>query len=449
MKFRIALMFLLYVMPFISEANENECGVYAMKQALSICGVPTNYRDLKTKLQVSDSRGASFMQINNVAHDLSVKTNPIRITPEDLLRLQKPAIAFVRKNHFVTIAISDPKERSLFILDQNRRPEWLSLSEFEKIWNGEVITFEPSEPAEGPSLWVPSYSVDFGTFYGVTAEKRTMTVLNVGDKPLVLEKAKFSCNCAKVKFSPEKIEPHGYGTIDFIFDTSFKQNGEFSVRMYLTTNEGRDKPWWFQLKGGVFRQAILLPSYFTLGDVMPDEKEREFTSYMTLGSDYTGSIRARENESGLKWVSGNRLPGKDNVFEVKTRLDMSKVKPDEYGRFFSNILIETDHKQYQYLELGVIGNKLQELESMPRSLFLPACTPGKKVKKQIKIINRSLNDPVISFSNNENLRATLKDDLLQVEITPPTKEGLFIEDIDISAGTSSLKVPVKGIVNSK
>ncbi|MGB0934161.1 MAG: DUF1573 domain-containing protein [Lishizhenia sp.] len=77
---------------------------------------------------------------------------------------------------------------------------------------------------------------DFGTVLPETEASYTFTVINTGDKPLVIEDAKASCGCTVPKKPEAPIAPGEEGELEVTFKSKPGQTGVISKTVTITAN---------------------------------------------------------------------------------------------------------------------------------------------------------------------------------------------------------------------
>jgi predicted double-glycine peptidase len=126
----------------ILQSHSNDCGPASLKMVLAAHGIHPLITDLAANFELN-AKGTSMMHLRMVSTQWGVPARSWHIRPKDLPRLPLPAIAFVKKDHFVVIRrfvapevleVDDPALGKL---------HWPARS-FQKIWSGEMLVFDPA-----------------------------------------------------------------------------------------------------------------------------------------------------------------------------------------------------------------------------------------------------------------------------------------------------------------
>jgi Protein of unknown function (DUF1573) len=93
----------------------------------------------------------------------------------------------------------------------------------------------PVDPATLTKIEILEPTIDFGTIPQGESAKATYRVKNVGDKPLIITKAKGSCGCTVPEWPKEAIAPGDIAEIKVVFNSKGKK-GKQNKRITITAN---------------------------------------------------------------------------------------------------------------------------------------------------------------------------------------------------------------------
>lgn len=124
------------------------------------------------------------------------------------------------------------------------------------------ISFDESEHDLGDILWKKPVTV-------------TYTLMNAGDKPLVITNVDASCGCLNLVWTKEPVQPKESGTVSATFDA--KMLGHFRKSIGIYSNAS-DKPVYLSLKGVVRSEITDYSKEYPIqvGSVYMDKNHIEF-----------------------------------------------------------------------------------------------------------------------------------------------------------------------------
>jgi hypothetical protein len=424
-------------------AGEQDCGAYALRHALSLVGKDAVLDDLRKELLITPEAGTSLLQIKTVAQARLCSTQALRLTPTQALTAKAPWIAFVRKNHFVTIAAADSQQRRLLILDEGREPVWQDIKAFSAEWNGEALLISAPVLPKQPRLWIHSDTITLGKLRGTTEEHRYWTILNTGARDLQLSEHRFTCSCASLTFDKKIIPPGGYAIADLKIDTAAKPNGPFQLGLAIKTNEGEDSWRRLTLEGMVQRDALIYPSYFSVGDVPPDKPIIHLTSKLFLGRTYQGPVPTFiDTKSALRGASIQQVDNEPGAYDLTFSLDTTNIPVNTDGRFFQDAYIRCGDLPYPAIQIGATGTLLPLLTVHPPRVFIAAYSPGIKVERSVRLVRRTSALLNISVDKPESVQVTVDGDSMKVVLTLPDQTVPFQGKIHIKIDDTPFEIPV-------
>jgi ABC-type bacteriocin/lantibiotic exporter with double-glycine peptidase domain len=126
----------------VLQLHDNDCGPAALKMILADRGIERRLSDLASDLRLTP-RGTSMLNLRLESTKLGVPAKSWMVQPKELPRVPLPAIAFIKKHHFVVIRkfiapkvleVDDPALGRL---------HW-PLGAFQRVWSGETLVFDPA-----------------------------------------------------------------------------------------------------------------------------------------------------------------------------------------------------------------------------------------------------------------------------------------------------------------
>jgi len=132
------------------QSHTNDCGPAALKMILSAHGIECSLSDIASGLRLTP-KGTSLLDLRLTSAKLGLPAKSWAVQPEDLYEVPLPAIAFIKKNHFVVIRKFVTPE--ILEVDDPAlgKVQWPS-RKFRRVWSGEVLVFDP--------IWTPGSQLE-------------------------------------------------------------------------------------------------------------------------------------------------------------------------------------------------------------------------------------------------------------------------------------------------
>ncbi len=123
----------------ILQRGTNDCGAAALCMILEHHGISSNVGQLIQDLQTTTD-GTTLLELKRAAERRGLPSVGWRISGRDLPEIPLPAIAFLRKGHFVVLDRVEP-DGSVIVRDPARGTLWMTSDSFRAAWKGEVLLF--------------------------------------------------------------------------------------------------------------------------------------------------------------------------------------------------------------------------------------------------------------------------------------------------------------------
>ncbi len=125
----------------------NDCGPAALAMVLRRFGLSPSLDEI-SRLAGLGQRGVSMATLLRVARLYGIEGQALLLKSEDLRRLNGPAIAFLKRGHFVVV--DRPQGDRLTLLDPSLGRLRISKRRFRRLWNGEALVFPRSPHSPKP-----------------------------------------------------------------------------------------------------------------------------------------------------------------------------------------------------------------------------------------------------------------------------------------------------------
>lgn len=287
---------------------ERECGAISMYFAALRCGVPIQYRELKSQLPPGPN-GVSFNQIAEIAKRHGFKTVLHRVSFEELRSSQAVAILWVDTNHFVVADSreSDPdRPGQIRIYDAYGPTEWYSEKKLAKRWTGETLFLYPSYENEqaGPYARFDEMMIDAGWVDSTEMTEFVFRFQNTGDSPLDLRIQGASCGCASAEGGVNDLPPGEWGEVKAKLDLIGKR-GPVRSFILVATNDPNNPHFKLSIAASVFRSFNITHRHIDLGEISRGQ-EKSLVSYILDRGDRT--LRVQGASVNIQGWSTDSLP---------------------------------------------------------------------------------------------------------------------------------------------
>ena len=189
----------------LEKTSNKMCGPHSLQIICELIGVKIRLDDILRLSVWNAESGVTMYGLADAAHQLGLTAVGTKLSIEELVRLNQPVIAFVRKNHFLVIekAIGD----KLRLIDPGKDPFLISQTDFTKIWDGSVLLVSKKETVQEnrPNIQFEKLVYNFGDARQQETVVREFRFKNAGDATLIISKVKPSCACTATLLSKKDV----------------------------------------------------------------------------------------------------------------------------------------------------------------------------------------------------------------------------------------------------
>jgi predicted double-glycine peptidase len=119
------------------EDEDANCGPIALKIVCQIYGVKTTVEEL-ARLAQTDEEGTTMYGLFQAARAKGLRAAGTRLDFEDLKRIEKPVIVFLKKRkHYVVVM--NVTEKGVIIKDKDGKYKMIKERRFKRLWDSQVL----------------------------------------------------------------------------------------------------------------------------------------------------------------------------------------------------------------------------------------------------------------------------------------------------------------------
>ncbi len=288
---------------------------------------------------------------------------------------------------------------------------------------------QQSNAENGPKLYCPSPTYDFGVKENTQIIEHTFLLQNMGSDTLIIKNVRTSCGCTMAKMPKKTLIPGEKTEVQVFFNLNGKR-GSQNKKVIIESNDPLNPVFYLTIQGVASAEVYFDPPSLTFKNIYKDTREEKT---VTLISNSTLPVKITKIVLNSKEFSA-RLE-KESVIVVET------VPPLRDGTISTLLTVYTNHPEYQKEVIRVSAYVIGELLVSPKWIVLSEGTkpvtryiniePG--AIKKFKVTNVELPAPYlkadIAMKDGEyckikisNLRATKDIDGKYIKITTDVKE---------------------------
>lgn len=434
-----SILFFIYLFYFLSnsvlvaqdstkeELAESLCGPYALMIVAKIFGINVDVYSI-SELAGTTSQGTSMKGLADAAHQLGLQSRGMKLTIRQLMNLKPPVIAYVNRNHF--FVIDQILEDKLSITDINQELRSMSREEFEKIWDGHVLTIS-SKRINGengetvPNIQVEKLVYDFGVMDSNQVIEHTFIIQNTGDANLVVRDILLGCACSEATISKEIIPPNEQGSFLMKFDLQDRWGQTAAVAKVLT-NDPYQPILTFVITGVSKTILPVSPSRIILSNIPNKDKGKPLFHKIRIRDSGTSDLRIQKvttSSGAVRAKVFQEKRGADGEIHIwVTPEKCNQMSTD--GRFEEYITIHTNNSQSPKINVSINGEIGSPIRVIPKRLFFGFVKSGDSVSQSVVVASDTETD-----WNIVNVETSL--DEVLIEVIPVTAGQKYRIDVTL------------------
>ena len=365
--------------------DEALCGPYSLMVIAKTFGVDVDLSCI-AELAGTTRQGTTMKGLADAAHKLGLRARGLKLSRYQLMDLKLPTIAYVNDNHF--FVIDQILNDKLSITDINLEFNFMSLEEFDQIWDGYVLTVSPSrdENSENqPNIWVDRFVYDFGVAASDLIET-DFTVENTGNADLIIRDLIPGCSCAKFEISRKIIPPGEQAQLTMAFNLTGLW-GETSTTAKLLSNDSNQPILTFVIKGIAKTTLAISPKSIELGRILEADKAKTITQKIKIRDPGTGDLKIKKVKSSSDAVRSQLFQeqkGADAEIHIWIIPEQcTQISPDR--TFKEHVTIYTNHKESSELVVPIQGEIGPIIQIFPERLFFGLVKKGDTPSKSVVV----------------------------------------------------------------
>jgi len=387
-------IFLLVLIPATFSASSfartgRTCGVDSLYQICLYYNLPIQYEEVYAACKPNDE-GNSMYDLFQAAQKLGFSVAGMRLFYQELLKLDSPAIAFVRGDHFVSVLGKEGDK--VVVVDYPAPAQLWSEEEFKQIWEGEVLVVSwegPVEPEvvdpDAPRVRFEHTLQDFGVVSEGEKVEREYLFWNEGAQPLLIKRVESSCGCAPAVLSATELATGDIGVVSVELDTTGRR-GRFTQYVSLLMNDPLSPQVQLTLSGIVKTELVYAPKQVYFGRVVKGEQSERQIILVDSGDGGLELLGVQSDSPFLSLSHGlyedPRIKDGQERFQVQLQLQTERM---DIGPFRSKVVILTNLAKRERIEIPVQGEVTSDLLVRPSLLFFGFVKAGETVERTVKL----------------------------------------------------------------
>jgi hypothetical protein len=358
---------------------------------LVICqkfGVKTNIEELSKLSNYRENQGTTMLGLYNAAKEKGLQATGMKISLDEISKLEIPAIAHLWDNHFVVVEGTGTD--TIIVTDSPKEPQRIAKDKFKPFYSGFALLVSkdkislPASDAKEPDIRFDSYTYSFEKVEPGQKIEHTFIFRNTGKTDLEISNVRATCGCTPANVTEKTIKPNGKGDIKVSFDTAGR-SGLQNHKIYVQTNDPVTPIVQLQIQGIVKADLAISPRSITFGDVKKGTTvAREIYLIDKTGED----IKITKVESNTGFLSAAVSPITDRPYQgSKILVSLSPETP--LCSMEGKVTIYTTDKKHPKVEIPVTANIIGDVEFYPSVLFFGFVKKGKTPTTKIAISTTS------------------------------------------------------------
>lgn len=271
----------------------------------------------------------------------------------------------------------------------------------------EPVQSQPAaKPATGPKLDVNTSVWDFGEKWAGEEAKTTITLKNVGDAPLKIEKVKSSCGCTVAQVTKKLLEPGESEDVKVTYNTK-KRAARVSQKIRVNSNDPASPVTVIEIKGRV-KQLVELSEARGL-NFGPLGSEDMVTKSIDIECTYTEPLSLT-----LKAPRSDSVAVRLEEIEAgkQYRLIATTTPPLRDGPLRANVRLLTGVPLVPEVEVRIWGNVQPLVAVAPKAMYVS----GQSVQRSLRVTSRREGPLKVTG-------VTASDPVIKVKVLPPAPAG--------------------------
>jgi len=423
----------------------NDCGPQTVQIICELFGVKSTVEEL-ARLAGTDETGTTMGGLYEAAQKKSLYPLGKKFTIQKLEELKRPAIAFVKNNHYVVVeSFIDDKLR---ILDPPNLPYQITPREFTDMWGGYAIVFganrEVVSSHSNPFIVFDSAFYHFGKVPQNQRISHSFVFRNLGLQPLEVSIESSSCRCTAALMSGKYVSPGQTGEVEIAFSPNYS-NSETSIKetVMLRTNDPRKPRVVLTVAAETYPTVKVMPRRLNFRELaMGSVAKRK----LTVVSPNAKVLKIETNSPDIVAKIINRSKGKTYI-SVSVKPSMKPVG----GKLF----IYSDYINSPKIEVPIAYEIAVPVIVSPKSVFFGVVKATEdnvsnvniskgNMSGELKIEHIERTSPFISFK----LIATKTDSNydLEIAISREAPAGTLRDTITVHTNQMEIPIPVYAVV---
>jgi hypothetical protein len=375
-------------------------------------------------------------------------TTKIHRNAIDANTLKLPALALLDRKWCLLASRSDNGDEICRI--QNS-VDWVSTrTVMSQIEGQEVLELtRPANRDGDPKLSIFQEKVDLGVGDQSKAIERDVTIFNISNSPVSIEKQAFSCGCTSAELDRTQIEPWSYCRARIRLDTKAVPIGTPKVKWLITTSVPKMNRA-FEVSASVEQTVALEPGYFNLGKVATLQPIKEITTKLTVP--YVDVRKVAVTPVHLDHgVRINEIKATSEGKELTLSINALEAYRDlkDHFRVEAIFAIENLREGRKLFSIVIDGRLTRAIEVTPTEVSLGRILPGEKVTRTIFFSSQVEGNPIVSAVHSEYVTANVTGESIDLEITGPPSPGIFRTAVLLRIGNESINVPLTGLITDQ
>lgn len=264
-----------------------------------------------------------------------------------------------------------------------------------------------------PSIHFPEQQHDFGTILATETVRHEFKVVNRGDAPLVLTKARATCGCTVASFTRTSIPPGGEGAVTVSFSPGKRRN-EQQKSVTVSSNDPENPSVKISIRAFVEPVFDFESPVLDIGKVGWKDRAAKTMSIRVRDAE---TVKVTGIESTSEFISARMLDetGKDERSRLLI-MEVSLAPGLPTGRISESITVHTDLPDLPTASLRVSGQVVGEVEVSPERLRFVAGAP--QTGRRSNLSQRLFITSHLEEGPLEVLKVADPDDRLDFEIKP-------------------------------